>query len=38
VEPGKDNEELQKLDLFLFGPYGPAMSYAEVLETAPVET
>jgi hypothetical protein len=35
VEQGRDNEELQKLDLFLFGPTGPAMLYAQALEAAP---
>lgn len=27
VEPGKDDEELQKLDLFLFGAEGGSTSY-----------
>jgi hypothetical protein len=38
VEHGKDDEELQKLDLFVFGPKGPAMSYYEALKAASVKT
>jgi hypothetical protein len=38
VEQGNDDEELQKLDVFVFGPNGPATSYIEALKAASVKT